>query len=342
MGETKTLKVGLVGTGFMGRTHANCWQDLPGAELTAIADPTPDSREKVPGSPEKFEKWRDLLANTDVDVVDVCTPTPWHAEAVIGALEAGKDVLVEKPMAFTLEDADAMVAAAEKTGARLMVAHVIRFWPEYAWLKEVVDSGTYGSLKSFTCLRRMAIPMYNWDMWTHDEKRAGGIPFEGHIHDVDYVRYLMGDPKEVFAIGTRDHSGINQIWASYIFDDERRASGEGSWGYQPSYPFQHGFIAVLEDAVVDYNLHRDNHLLLYRPTGEPEPVKLEEPELEAREEGGNVSSRGGYYNEIDYFARCVRDGQHPEITTARDARESVRLLLAEIESVNTGQVVPFA
>jgi predicted dehydrogenase len=340
--DKKTLKVGLVGTGFMGRSHANCWSDLPGAELVAIADPTPDSRDKCAGTPQKFERWQDLLANADVDIVDVCTPTPWHAEAAIGALEQGKDVLCEKPMALTLEDSDAMIAAEGKSSGRLMVAHVIRFWPEYAWLKEAVDSGRFGALRTFTCLRRMPVPQYNWDMWTHDEKRAGGVPFEAHIHDVDYIRYLMGDPKAVYAVGTRDDTGINQIFASYTFEDARRASSEGSWGYQPSYPFQHTYVAVLDDAVVDFNIHRENHLMLYRPTGEPEPVRIEEPELDAKDEGGNIKSRGAYYAEIEYFANCVREGKQPEVTTAKDARESVRLLLAEIESVNTGKVVPFA
>lgn len=340
--EGKTLRVGLVGTGFMGRLHANCWLALPGAELVAIADPTPESREKCPGSPEKFASHTEMLANAEVDIVDVCTPTPWHAEASLAGLEAGKHVLCEKPMAFTLDECDAMIRAADAGPGFLMVAHVIRFWPEYAWLKEAAESGRYGRLRSFTGLRRMAVPMYNWDMWTHDEKRAGGIPFEGHIHDVDYVRYLCGDPKAVFAIGTRDETGINQIWASYIFDDERRAAVEGSWGYQPSYPFQHGFVADFDDAVVDLNLAREQPLMLYRPTGDPEPVKPETAAVGSADEGGNISDLGGYYKEIEYFAGCVRKGEAPSLTTARDARESVRLLLAEIESVETGRVVAFS
>lgn len=340
MGTDKTLKVGLVGTGFMGRVHANCWLALPGAELVAIADPTPESREKCPGSPEPFEDWRTMLANADVDIVDVCTPTPWHAEAAIVGLEAGKHVLCEKPMALSLEACDEMVRAADAAPGALMIAHVIRFWPEYARLKQMADSGDFGRLRSFTGLRRMAVPMYNWDMWTHDEERAGGIPFEGHIHDVDYVRYLCGEPKAVFATGMRDETGYNQVWANFIFEDERRAFVEGSWGYQPSYPFQHGFVADFEDAVLDFNLAREQPLLLFRPTGDPEPVTMGEA-VGSADEGGNISDLGGYYREIEYFAGCIRKGEAPTITTARDARESVRLLLAEIRSIETRQVVPF-
>ncbi|HEY3265718.1 MAG TPA: Gfo/Idh/MocA family oxidoreductase [Armatimonadota bacterium] len=335
----KTLRVGLVGTGFMGRVHANCWVALPGAELAAIADPTAESREKCPGAPEQFEDWATMLANADIDIVDVCTPTPWHPGAAIAGLEAGKHVLCEKPMALTLPECDEMLRAGEKTSANFMIAHVIRFWAEYAYLKEAVASGKYGKLRSFTCLRRMAVPMYNWEMWTHDEKRAGGIPFEGHIHDVDYVRYLMGDPKSVYAVGVRDSTGIGQMWASYTFNDERRCSAEGSWGYQPNYPFQHAFVAVLEDAVLDLSLGRDNPLLLYRPNAEPEPIKPEPQSVGSADEGGNISDLGGYYKEIEYFAACIRDGVKPSITTPQDARESVRLLLAQIESMETGQVV---
>jgi len=316
-------------------------QALPGAELVAIADPTPESRAKCPGTPQQFESWQELLANTDVDIVDVCTPTPWHGEAAVGALAAGKNVLSEKPMALTTSEATEMALAGKAAGTIFMVAHVIRFWPEYALLKDIVSSRKYGALKSFTCLRRMAVPMYNWEMWTHDEVRAGGIPFEGHIHDVDYVRYLMGDPTSVYAVGVRDSTGIGQMWASYTFADDSRAVAEGSWGYQPTYPFQHGYVAVMEDGVVDYSLGREKPLLLYTPNAEPEELKPEPVEVAKADEGGNISDLGGYYKEIEYFAGCVRSGTQPTITTPWDARETVRLLEAQIESARTGQVVAF-
>lgn len=340
--KNKTLKVGLVGSGFMGRLHANCWQALPGAELVAVADPTPESRAKCPGAPAQFEHWQPMLANTDLDIVDVCTPTPWHAEAAMGALAAGRNVLCEKPMALTTAEATGMARAGKAAGTIFMVAHVIRFWPEYAALKGIVDSGKYGALRSFTCLRRMAVPMYNWDMWTHDEKRAGGVPFEGHIHDVDFVRYLMGDPTSVFAVAVRDHTGIGQMWASYTFAGDRRAVAEGSWGYEPNYPFQHGYVAVMEGGVLDYNLGREKPLLLYRPNAEPEEIKPEQLAVAKADEGGNISELAGYYKEIEYYADCVRAGKQPTITTPWDARESVRLLEAQIESATTGRVVTFA
>ena len=338
----KTLRVGLVGSGFMGRLHANCWEALPGVQLVAVADPTQESRDKCPGKPEQFTNWKDLLANAGVDIVDVCTPTPWHGETAMGALAAGKNVLCEKPMALTTAEATAMARAGKAAGTIFMVAHVIRFWPEYALLKEIVTSGKYGPLKSFTCLRRMAVPMYNWDMWTHDEVRAGGIPFEGHIHDVDYVRYLMGDPASVYATGVRDHTGIGQMWTSYTFADDSRAVAEGSWGYQPNYPFQHGYVAVMEGGVVDYNLGREKPLLLYTPNAEPAEIKPEPVVVSTADEGGNISDLGGYYKEIEYYAGCVREGKQPTVTTPWDARESVRLLEAQIESANTGKVLAFA
>lgn len=340
--ENKTLRVGLVGTGFMGRVHASCWLAVPGAELAAIADPTPENRDKCPGRPRHFASHEEMLAGMELDVVDVCTPTPWHAETAIAGLEAGCHVLCEKPMALTLEQCGAMLRAAEAAPGFLMIAHVIRFWPEYVELKKIADSGAYGALRSFAGLRRMAVPMYNWRMWTHDEALAGGIPFEGHIHDVDFLRHLLGDPDAVFAAATRDETGINQVWGTFLYGDGRRASLEGSWGYQPSFPFQHGFVADFEGATVELNLAREHPLVLYRPTGDPLPIVPDPVSVRAADAGGNISDLGGYYREIAYFADCARRGEPPAITTAADAVQSTRLLLAEIQSIQTGRVVNLA
>jgi predicted dehydrogenase len=338
--ETKTLRVGLIGSGFMGRHHANCWQAVEGARLVAVADPDKTGRDKCPGNPNPYDNWPAMLAAEELDIVDVCTPTPWHVDASIAGLEKGCHVLCEKPMALSLAECDRLVAASRSARGMLMIAHVIRFWPEYAWLKQAKDSGRYGPLRTFTGLRRMPWPMYNWDMWTHDEKRAGGIPFEGNIHDVDYLRYLMGEPQEVHAVGVRDHTGIGQIWGSFSFADGSRAILEGSWGYPAAYPFQHGYVAVFEEATVDYRLDREKQLLVYaKDAKEPEEIVLAQPTGEKSDAGGNISDLGGYLTEIEYFVDCVRKGTPPTVTTPSDARESVRLLEAEIESVASGRVV---
>lgn len=337
-----TLRVGIVGAGFIGRVHANCWTALPGAEIVAAADIRPEVIKDMPGSPQPFSSHREMLDKAELDIVDVCIPTPWHAETAIDALNAGANVLCEKPMAFTLEECDAMIRAGEQSGKAFMVAHVIRFWPEYARLKQIADSGEFGALRSFTCRRRMAMPMYNWDLWPHDEKRGGGIPFEGHIHDVDYVRYLLGDPKAVSSVAVRDHTGIGQMWSNYYYDNNVAGQAEGSWGYTQKYPFQHGYIAVFEGATVDYDLGREKTLLLYKPDAEPEEIDVSVQEVGSADAGGNISDLGGYYREIEYFAGCVHRGEQPSVTTPRDARESVRLVLAQIESSKTRAVVPLS
>lgn len=333
------LKVGLVGAGFIGKMHANCWLALPNVELAAVADGRPKALKEVPGNPKTFATVDEMLDSADLDIVDVCVPTPAHADVVIEALQWGKHVLCEKPMAKSLEDCDRMIAAAEKAGTAFMVAHVIRFWPEYAYLKSVAESGKYGALKTYSCLRRMAVPMYNWQLWTHDESRAGGVPFEGQIHDVDFMRYLMGEPKSVTAVGIRNETGIAKIWGGFVYDGGRCATVEGSWGYTPEYPFQHGYVAVFEEAVLDYALHREPELRLYIPGKEMEGVKMAVSEVGKADAGGNISDLGGYFKEIEYFAGCVAKGEMPTVTTPRDARESIRVLLAEVDAMDTGGAV---
>src|SRR5690606_24531074 len=148
--KEKILKVAIVGCGFMGRMHANVYGALGTAELAAVVDHRP---EKLAAFAEQFgvpafSTMSELFTKETIDAVDVCLPTFLHKEATIEAARAGKHVLCEKPMALSLEDADAMIAACEDAQVRLMIAHCIRFWPEYALLKKVIDDRRLGELKS--------------------------------------------------------------------------------------------------------------------------------------------------------------------------------------------------
>ncbi|MCL5998257.1 MAG: Gfo/Idh/MocA family oxidoreductase, partial [Chloroflexi bacterium] len=203
------INVGIVGMGGMGWFHASKYFLLPNVKIAAIADLSPDRLEaknavqiNIDGDQRpvdfstvaRYGDAGDLIAQADVDVVDVCLPTDVHARYAIQALQQGRHVLCEKPMALTLEDAGAMVDAARTANRRLMIAQCIRFWPEYRFLRDCVQDGRYGKLLSLSLTRVGGQPGWSSRNWFLDPVRSGGPIHDLHIHDVDFVNYLLGKP----------------------------------------------------------------------------------------------------------------------------------------------------
>ena len=207
------IKVGLVGYGFMGHMHAQCYAATGEAKVVALADVDPAKRAEASEKlgAQTFESIEDLLANINVDIVDICTPTYLHAQHVITAAHAGKDIMCEKPMSLNVESCDQMIDAVKKAGVKLMMGQVIRFWPEYMVIKQMVDSGKYGKVLWLSAQRRTCLPAA-WENWFADPEKSGGGVLDLHIHDEDYIAYLIGSPKSVDANGVKGQGGgINAV-----------------------------------------------------------------------------------------------------------------------------------
>src|SRR5262249_35078027 len=142
-----------------------------------------------------------LLADPAVELVDICLPTDMHKPAALAALAAGKHVLVEKPIALSVADADEVIAAAERAGRLLMVGQVLRFFPEFAYIRQCRDRGHYGDLLAGHFKRVISRPNWSGDDWFADVSRTGGAVVDLHIHDSDFVQHLLGMPDEVSATG---------------------------------------------------------------------------------------------------------------------------------------------
>ncbi|MES1227682.1 MAG: Gfo/Idh/MocA family oxidoreductase, partial [Armatimonadota bacterium] len=143
---SQPFQVGLVGCGFMGRMHSAVYSVLPSADLVLACDLDLEAATKLSG--KSTNDFHDLLTFPGIDVVDICLPTCLHADHAVKALEAGKHVVCEKPMALNTVDADRMVAAAKASGKTLMISHCIRSWPEYVVLTNLVKNGRLGKLLS--------------------------------------------------------------------------------------------------------------------------------------------------------------------------------------------------
>ena len=324
------LDVVLVGCGFMGRMHASIWTRTEGARLVGVVD-------KDSGRVEAFAAefgvsgFPDLdtaLTATEAQAVDLCVPTDLHAALTIEAASLGRHVLVEKPMARDLEGADTMIATAKEAGARLMVAHCIRFWPEYVLLKEAVDDGRFGRLLSLDLARHGAFPTWAAENWLADERRAGGAALDMHCHDTDFAAYLLGEPDTISSWGTVDGRGVSGIATTMTFG-ETLVTLSGGWNLPQGAPFRMAYRAVFERGAMIL----DGALTIYEEGKEPFTPASEEDEIEG---GGNLTSLGAYGAEIAEFVRCVAAGEDSPRCLPESSRASLALVLEEIARVHGG------
>src|SRR5580700_6239848 len=143
------MRLAVVGLGFMGGVHLKALASVPSVELAAVV-----SRRAVESPVKHYTKLADALADAEIEAVDLCLPTDLHESATIAALRAGKHVLVEKPMALSVESCQRMLVEAERAGRILMVAHVLRFFPAYRALQRAVDHHELGPIRAATFRRR--------------------------------------------------------------------------------------------------------------------------------------------------------------------------------------------
>jgi predicted dehydrogenase len=242
----KRVNVGVVGIGFMGVTHIKAYLKIPGARVGAICDsarlPVNGDLSGIAGNigdgkPLHLDMTRvkacstfdDLLANPGIDLVDICVPTPQHHPLCLAALKAGKHVICEKPMARTSAQCRDIVAAAAKATGFFMPAMVMRFWPEWAWLKNAIDQQTYGKVLAARFRRVCPPPGWSKDSYLKGEE-SGGALLDLHIHDTDFVQFCFGRPRGVFSAGgTRFSGATDHVVTSYQVAGGIPITAEGSW-----------------------------------------------------------------------------------------------------------------
>ncbi len=289
------LKVGLVGVGGISHSHIDAWEKMEDAQLIAMCDIRPERMEKFEDK-HRYTDYDEMLANEEFDIIDICLPTYLHADFAVKAMEKGINVITEKPISLKEEDIDRVYKTAEKNNVKFMVAQVLRFWPEYELLKEIYETKKYGKLLSGTMTRLGCYPKWSWDGWMMDEKRSGLVPFDLHIHDLDFMVYAFGMPKVAHQFRSKlpDQDFIS---ISYNFGDFQ-INSEASW-YATSYPFTAEFRFQFEDAVV---ANENGKMLIH--LRDDKKIDLSE---EAEGETGdiNLPKSNAYANEIRYFADCV-------------------------------------
>lgn len=238
------LRFGLIGCGDIGRLRADALRKTPGCRLTAVADVDPRKAQEVAGTSgaAALADWRDLVRRPDVDAVIVSTPPHLHAEMTIAALDQGKHVLCEKPLARTLQECRAMVAAAERSGRRLATGFNYRFYPSFALAKRLVDEGAIGRLNHIRSYGGYSATGHN-QPWVHDAGTVGGGALRDiGIHLIDLTRDLLGEVREVQGVATGNAWQFpgceDNGFALLRGDDGRVASVHASWTEWKRYQFR--------------------------------------------------------------------------------------------------------
>ena len=310
------LKVAVAGIGGISGAHIPVWISMKDVELVALCDIRLSQMEKYTDF-KTYQDFDEMLEKEEIDILDICLPTYLHADFSIKAMNKGINVICEKPISLNREDVKRVYDCAEKNHVKFMVAQVLRFWDEYKFAKEIYDSKKYGKLLSGSFYRLGARPKWSWDSWMTDEKRSGLVPFDLHIHDLDYIYYVFGEPKKVHShrAKTPEQDYINAV---YEYDDFFLTT-EASW-YAAPYPFSAGFRLQFENAVVAH----EGVLTVYEKDGE-----TYQPFAGIESTNGkviNLPATDAYGNEIRYFADCVKNDKPIDILNPHELESVIDTL----------------
>ena len=321
--------------GFMGKMHYRCYNAMENVQITAVCDEDAEQLKNTSGvsgnitgaeqeldfSDKKlFSDLTRMLAEEDLDAVSIASPTFLHASQTIEALNSGKDVLCEKPMALNSSDCLKMVETAERSGKCLQIGHCIRFWPEYVQAKQIIDSEQYGKVLAASFQRLSLTPTWSWDNCFLDGNRSGGAMLDLHIHDTDFVQHVFGIPEEVFSRGVIGPSGdYDHTVTQYLYDDQKVVTAEGGWIMAPEFGFEMSFKIMLEDATLLYSSAQQPTLKICPKEGE-----MIIPEVEDGD---------GYSFEIQHFVNLISGESVQSVITPEQSADSVKIIEAEKESV---------
>jgi hypothetical protein len=200
------MKIGLVGAGLAGRTHGGAINRIEGSCLSAVFDINEAAATTLAGGKcPVFTDLESFFHEGDFDAVDICLPTFLHEDVVVRALKAGKHVLCEKPLVLSVQAAQRISAVLAEGDRTLMAAHVIRFWPQYVKIRELIQSGAIGRVEIASLYRLSELP--RWNRWAPDPEKSGGALYDFHIHDLDFAYSLWGIPQSLSASGIRSDKG---------------------------------------------------------------------------------------------------------------------------------------
>lgn len=332
------LRVGIVGLGFMGSSHLQQYirleKGLP-IQLVAICDIDEAKQDgalvegniDMGDTPVDFNKYsfykemEEMIKQENLDYVDLCLPTYLHEPYAVKAMELGVHVFCEKPMAITSVAAQQMIDASEKYEKQLMIGQTLRFFPSYQYIKEAIDSGRYGNVVAGSFFRGGVTPVWSYQNWLLQKDKSGGCLLDQHIHDVDSINWLFGEPEAVSTSGIviNEGGGYDIVSTNYYYPNNIVVHADNDWtinnedyGFEMRYRvnFERGTIILENGILTDY------------PHGASKFV----PE---------ISEEDGYYLEIKHFAESILNGTSAaEYVPLESTKTTIKIAEKEQESAD--------
>jgi predicted dehydrogenase len=346
---SEKIKIGLIGAGDIGSVHAEAWAKLGDVTLCLAAGRNRERAKTICSEvgATLYESVDAMLGDPAIQGVDICVPNPLHREFSERAYAAGKHVMCEKPIALTLEDADAMMTAADRAKKILFIAHVLRFWPDYARAREWAAEEGLGNMVLITARRFVSVleATPGTDRWRHDPAMSGGAVIDLQIHDIDWFNWVLGDPVRVDSRGVQSPDGaISHVWTSVEYACGARAFVEGSFMFKGN-PMVMDFRMLSKEASVEFtyaptdfalgdmegkegdasggtlNLYRwgEEPVALYTPPEDPFPAAMQA--------------------QVAHFADCIREGADGLAVRPEEARRALEVCIASERSCNEGRPI---
>ncbi|NLZ55539.1 MAG: Gfo/Idh/MocA family oxidoreductase [Clostridiaceae bacterium] len=325
------LKIGLIGAGFIGQTHSDVYtllRQVKPVRVVAVADLDHERAANIARihGASVYTRPEDLIADPEVAAVDICLPTHLHAHYTIKALLSAKPVFVEKPAVLNAEEAAAVVQCMRETGQPAMGGMCIRYWAAYTWLRDAIMEERYGKLKFFATRRLSKTPNWGYENWYQDPQKSGGALLDLLIHDIDYVRWILGEPSEIVARGE-----INQLTALLTWADGTRAQIEGGWDYPDSFPFIMSYRAKFEKATA---IFENTAVTVYAEDGRNYQPNIWQHLPDVPRIARQIRELNGYYAVLNAFVDHLLEATPIRRANLTESIASVQLTLNIADILN--------
>ena len=343
------IRVGIAGIGFMGMIHYLAYQKIRGVKVAALCEQDkkrlagdwrtikgnfgPQGEKMDLSGIDRYGDLDEMLADPNLDMIDICLPPSWHAKVVIAALKAGKHVFCEKPIAMNPADANRMVQAAKKARKLLSIGQVLAFFPEYEYAYQAIHGGKYGRLLGGHFKRIISDPVWMKDFY--DPQRCGGPMLDLHVHDAHFIRLVCGMPKAVQTVGTMRGEVVERFSTQFIYDPPRMVTASCGVIDQQGRPFTHAYEIYLEKATLFFDYAA---IAKVGDAVTPLTVLLNNGKV-LRPKLGSGDPVDAFVAELGEAARAVRSNKPSPRLAGELARDAVVLCQKQTESVVRGRAV---
>lgn len=326
------LKIGLLGCGTMGRTHALAYKKITNAEVVGVYDIDSTKADVIAKelNTNKVGSFQELI-DLGIDILDVCLPTFLHAEFSIAAMNKGIHVFCEKPIALNLLDAKKMIDTATKNQVKLTIGHVLRFFPQYINAIDSIKNGAIGNPKLIRTARNQAFPTWSWENWYNDYDKSGGPILDLIIHDIDWITHNFGKVDRVFSQTVKERMSVDMqdhVQCLLKLKNGGIAYLEGSWALPMGSPFRMAYEVVGTSGQIEYDSTVHSSIKLQTNNGAYQEYNTypfsddEEP----------------YFLELQSFVNAVRLNKDTSVPPT-EAMYSLEVALACFESSKNNRAI---